>query len=104
MIYNHLWSPPHVAIVAHEEGGVVHVPVQVCMRCGTTKNPLTDQLVVKRGKAHCAHQDRVEQDHASSLRRVKADLDGIEDGGGRVDRDYGRKKREPVGLPLPYKD
>lgn len=106
MIYNHLWSPPHVAVVIAEAGRPLHVPIQVCVRCTTSRNPFTDQIVSKRGRGQCAHQDVVEQDHSAAIRRLKGTLDDLEAAGERVDRDYGQRKRarEVPALPLPYKE
>ena len=103
MIYNHLWTPPTV-VMTKRDGDVVVIPQQACVRCGTTRNPLNGRLIRIRKANECRLAEASRQDFAAAIRRLRGDLDAMEGNGQTVDRDVGRRRKEPAQPILPYVD
>jgi hypothetical protein len=103
MLYNHLWTPPTIAM-QRRDGEHIAIAMQECVRCGTTKNPLNDRLIRIRRAPECRLAEASRQDFAAAIRRIRSDLDAMESNGQTVDREAGRRRKDPAQPILPYVD
>lgn len=106
MLFRHEWGSPGIVYV-QQAGRPVATPQEACVKCGTSRNPLTMELIRKSRKADwCldAPPATEQPNRARRLRWLRFQLDAIEADGADVDREYGRKPRTVPELPLAYKD
>lgn len=104
MIYRHEWGAPAVVMVP-QAGRRVATPQQACVKCGTTKNALTHQLIRTRKAEYCRDAPAPpERDFRVAYSRLRDALAAYEADGFDVDREYGQRKKSAPELPLAYKD
>lgn len=105
MIWNHEWGSPAVVVIL-QGGRPLHTARQSCVRCGTVRNPFTQQLVIRRRGSSCHEASKIDhRDYSAELERVSWQLDALASDGHRVDHEHPRRIRpEAPELALPYKD
>lgn len=88
-MYNHVWMAPAVTVRFQDGKRPLHVPLQECGRCGTTRNPVTGKII-HFGDSSCRDNQKGETpDWTRQLERVEEQLSAMRDDGLLIDRYYG---------------
>jgi hypothetical protein len=101
MRYNHQWGKPSIMMVS-VAGRPVATPQQPCLRCGTTRNAITRELVRLTRGSWCRGAERSpDPEYPAEMRRIEEALAAYAADGLDVDRHYtGDRPKKPKAPEL----
>lgn len=84
--WRHSWGPPYTATVRLEEGGMLHVPRQMCQLCSAERNPITGVMAFWGYGTFCRDNPKAsEREYPEQLDRMAEDLQNLKKDERQVD-------------------